>query len=335
MNALEKYIGLAPVDEGSDRLYVNRFPNVNPELIQAIAEDDEKSVTDPTGLATIWQEVKDEAYDKLTADLLSEMAKRANFREVVQRSELPDYISDGDTFTPEVDTMVGVVITLPKSRYQSLFVRNLYVLFEKYSIPALATIRIYDCEKGIQIGSDILATIGDDSFEYAVNTSIDCSKSGNKSVFIGVLVPADSTLLSVGWDTDCMYTLNDLYSFPADQNPPLSIIEETKECFVALDYEIRLSIDKVVSLYGDRLKRAYAIICAIGVIERGLKSKKASRWTLVNRDSERQNVLDLKEELKKEMAGSCRQIYAQVEQERLTLVSRPDDQAGYYIGSYV
>lgn len=335
MNTLQNLIGLSPVDTGSDRMYINRIPNVNPDLIISIAEDDEKTVADPTGLATVWQDVKDEAYDRLRADLLSEMAKRANFREVVERSELPDYIDDGDTFTPEEDRMVGVVITLPKSRYQSLFIRNLYVLFEAGSEPEQATIRIYDCEKGKQIGSDILATIGNDSFEYPVNVSIDCSRSGNKSVFVGVLVPADVTLLSIGWNTDCMYTINDLYSFPDDQNPPLSSIDETEECFVALDYEVRLSIDKVASLYGDRLRRSYAIMCAIGVIERYLKSKKANKASMVNRDAEKQNIADLKEDLKKELAGACRLIYSQVEQEKLSLVSRPDDQVGYYISSYV
>jgi len=331
MNPLESLIGLAPIDEG-DRLYVNRIPNVNPDLIVAIAEDDEKSEEDPSGLKTIWQEVKDEAYDKFKADLLAEMAKRANFREVVERSEVADLLSDGEELEVEVDTMVGVVVTMPKSRYQSLFIRNLYVLFKNE--PENVTIRIYNSDKGMQIGGDIISTSGDD-FEYKVDRSIDCSKSGNKSIFIGVLVPAGSTLLSIGWNTDCSYTINDLYSFPADQNPPLSILDETKDCYVALDYEVRLSIDKVASLYGDRLKRSYAIMCAIGVIERGLKSKKASKWTLVNRDSEKQNVLDLKEDLKKEMAGACRLIYSQVEQERLALVSKPDDQAGYYLGSYV
>lgn len=335
MNPLEKLIGLAPVDEGADRLYVNRIPNVNPELIEAIAESDEKSDEDPTGLRTVWQEVKDEAYDKLTADLLSEMAKRANFREVVQTSELPDHVTDTETISFDTDRMIGVNITLPKSRYQSLFIRSLYVAFNNDSAPETFIIRIYDGDKGKQIGDDILTTTGEDPFEFPVNITVDCSRSGNKSVFVGILLPAGTELISMGWNTDCMYTVNDLLSFDPDAVPLMSEVDETSECFVALDYEIRLSVDKVAGLYGDRLKRSYALLCAIGFIERGLKSKKASKWTLVNRDSEKQNVIDLKDDLKKELAGACRQIYAQVDQERLALVSRPDDQAGYYIGSYV
>lgn len=334
MNALEKYIGLAPIDEGAERLYVNRMPNVNPELIEAIAESDEKSEDDPTGLTTIWQEVKDEGYDKIKADVLSEMAKRANFREVVQTSELPDHVTDTETISFDTDRMIGVNVTLPKSRYQSLFIRSLYAWFTG-NIPVNVTIRIYDGDSGVQIGADILAVTSDENIEYPVNVTVDCSRSGNKSVFVGILLPAGIELTSMGWNTDCMYSTNDFLSFDPDDAQAMSIGEDTKDCFVALDYEIRLSIDKVASLYGDRLKRAYAYMCAIGIIERGLKSKKASRWTLVNRDSEKQNVIDLKEDYKKELAGACRQIYSQVDQERLSLVSRPDDQAGYYLGSYV
>lgn len=335
MNPLESLIGLSPVDSGSDRMYVNRMPNVNHELIEAIAESEEKSVDDPTGLTTIWQEVKDEAYSCLRSDLLSEMAKRANFREVVESSELPNYLSDGETFTPEADTMVGVVVTMPKSRYQSLFIRSLYVSFEKGSAPENLTIRIYDGNKGVQIGADIISEVGPDSFDFSVNVSVDCSKAGSKSVFIGALIPESSTVLSMGWPQSCGYTVSDLYSFDPLQTPLMSEMTEQSDCFVALEYEIRLSIDQVIAQFSERLRRVYAIMCGIGVIDRGLKSKKASRWTLVNRDAEKQNLEDLKADLKKELAGACRLIYGQVEQERLALVSRPDDQQGYFIGDYV
>jgi hypothetical protein len=71
MNPLESLVGFSPVDTASTKMYVNRLPNVNHELILAIVELEEKSSDDPTGLATIWQEVKDEAYDCLRSDLLS------------------------------------------------------------------------------------------------------------------------------------------------------------------------------------------------------------------------------------------------------------------------
>jgi hypothetical protein len=330
MNLLEPLIGLAPVDTG-ERLYVNRIPNVNPDLIEAIAESDEKSEADPTGLKTIWQEVKDEAYDKLTADLLAEMAKRANFREVVETSQLPDNVSDAETFTADGDKMVGVCITMPKSQYQSLFIRSLFVS----GLTGPAIIRFYDVDKGKRIGVTDMVVESEDNYEYPVKISIPCHRQGNRSVFIGVLVTDGETLDSIGWDTCCSYATNDLCQFPAYILPHADHLIETKECFVALEYEIRLMIDLVIDRFAERLKRSYAIMCAIGVIDRGLKSKKASRWTMVNRDAEKQNVLDLKDDFKKELAGACRLIYAQVEQEKLALVSRPDDQAGYYLGSYV
>ncbi|GGH42953.1 hypothetical protein GCM10007423_39970 [Dyadobacter endophyticus] len=334
MNPLESLVGLSPVDTGSERMFVNRLPNVSAELIKAIAESDEKSVDDPTGLETVWQEVKEEAYDQLKSCLLSEFAKRANFREVVQQSETPDMISDPEELNFTVDTMVGVTVTMPKSRYQQLYVRALYVQFAS-DAPTDLTIRLYDGDRGTQIGADITAPVTADSFEFPVNVTVDCAKAGNRSIFIGVLVPDGATLKSMGWAADCMYSINDLHSFDPDEPSLLADMQEMDDCFVALDYEIRLSMDKVTELFKDKLRRCYGLLCGAGIIDRALKSKKANRYTLVNREAEFQNLADLKEDLKKETAGACRQIYGQLEMEKLALVSRPDDQQGYFVGDYV
>ncbi|WP_026630046.1 hypothetical protein [Dyadobacter alkalitolerans] len=334
MNALESIVGLSPVDTGPNRMYVNRMPNVNAELIEAIAESEEKSVSDPTGLATIWQEVKDEAYDCLKSDLLSEMAKRANFREVVESSELPDLINDPESIFFTEERIIGVMITMPKSRYQSLFIRNLYVDHAPGQTPESVTIKIFDVDKGVQIGADILVVVAN-QVHMPVNVTVDCSKTGNRSIFIGVVVDENTELRSFNWSNPCSYAGAYLYNLTTPDAPILSNLNDMDDCYVALEYEIRLSIDQVIAQFADRLRRTYAIMCAIGIIDRGLKSKRASRWTMVNRDAEKQNLEDLKADLKKEMAGACRQIYGQVEQEKLALISRPDDQQGYFVGDYV
>jgi hypothetical protein len=335
MNSLELLIGLSPVDTGSTRMYVNRMPNINAELIQAISESEDKSVEDPTGLATIWKEVKDEAYDCLKSDLLSEMAKRANFREVVEASNLPDLINNPESIIFTEERIIGVMITMPKSRYQSLFVRNLYVNYQPGSVPANAVVKIFDIDKGVQIGTDIDVEISPDMDCLPVNVSIDCSKTGNKSIFIGVVVDETIELLSFDWSNPCSYAGAYLYDLTASDTPILSNLNDLDDCYVAPEYEIRLSIDQVIAQFSERLKRTYALMCAIGIIDRGLKSKRASKWTMVNRDAERLNLEDLKADLRKEMAGACRLIYGQVEQEKLALIARPDDQRGYFVGDYV
>jgi hypothetical protein len=334
MNALEKLVGLSPIDSNPGLIYVNRIPNVNAELIEAIAEEEEKSVEDPSGLKTIWQEVKDEAFDKLRTDLLSELAKKANFRQIVDRTSLPQMIVDSSRMSWSEDRMVGVVVVMPKSRYQSLFIRSLYLIHDG-AYKTEFTIRIMDAAYGKAIGGDIITSTIEGSHDYPINVSIDCSKIGRKSIFIGVLVPEGVTISSMGWESDCMYSVNDFYMFDPSVMPLMTKMVELKECFVALEYEIRLSIDKVIEQYADFLRRSYAIMCGIGVIERGLKSKKASRWTMVNRDSEKLNIEDLNLDLKKELANACRLIYTEIEQEKLALVSRPDDHPGYFISSYV
>lgn len=335
MNPLESIVGLSPVDTGSERMYVNRIPNVNHELIQAIAESEEKSLTDPTGMKTIWQEVKDEAYDQLKSCLLSEFAKRANFREVVELSNLPDIISSPESLIFTEERIIGVMITMPKSRYQSLYVRNLYVNYMLGSFPANAVVKVFDVDKGVQIGEDITVDVDPGDDHLPVNVSIDCSKIGNRSIFIGVVVDETIELLSLSWSNPCSYTSAYLYDLASTEAPVLSNLNSLDDCFVALEYEVRLSVDQVIAQFADRLRRSYAIMCGIGIIDRGLKSKKASKWTLVNREAEAQNLLDLKDDLKKEMAGACRQIYGQLEMEKLALVSRPDDQQGYFVGGYV
>ncbi|MCF2487455.1 hypothetical protein [Dyadobacter sp. CY347] len=335
MNALNLLVGLAPVDSGPNRMYVNRMPNVNAELIESIAESEERSADDPTGLATIWKEVKDEAYDCLKSDLLSEMAKRANFREVVESSELPDLINDPESIFFMEERIIGVMITMPKSRYQLLFIRNLYINYMIGSFPVNAVVKAFDIDKGVQIGADIAVEVGPDMDCLPVNMSIDCSKTGNKSIFVGVVVDENIELLSFHWSNHCSYAGAYLYNLTSPDAPILSNLNDMDDCYVALEYEIRLSIDQVIAQFADRLRRTYAIMCAIGIIDRGLKSKRASRWTMVNRDAEKQNLEDLKADLKKEMAGACRQIYGQVEQEKLALISRPDDQQGYFVGDYV
>lgn len=334
MNPLESIVGLSPADAGPDRMYVNRLPNVSHHVVEAIAEAEERSVQDPTGLKTIWQEVKDEAYDQLKSYLLSEFAKRANFREVLEQSEIPDEISGGETESYPAGTMVGVTITMPKSRYQQLFIRSLFISFTGEA-PDNAIICIYDGNRGTQIGEDIVVAANPDSFEYPVNIAIDCSKSGNRSIFIGALMPAGVSVREIGWQRECMYSVTDLHVFDLEAMPFMGTMIETGECYAALDYEIRLSMDKVVELFKDKLRRSYALLCGISIIDRALKSKKANRHTLVNREAEYQNIADLKEDLKKEMAGACRQVYGQLEMEKLALVSRPDDQQGYFVGSFV
>jgi hypothetical protein len=44
------------------------------------------------------------------------------------------------------------------------------------------------------------------------------------------------------------------------------------DCYVALEYEIRLSIDQVIAQFSEKLKRTYALMSASGIIDRGLKS---------------------------------------------------------------
>lgn len=334
MNPLESLVGLSPVDTGSDRMYVNRLPNVSHHVVEAIAESEEKSAQDPTGLKTIWQEVKDEAYAQLKSCLLSEFAKRANFREVLEQSEIPDELSGADVETYPAGTMVGVTITMPKSRYQQLFIRSLFMSFAGEA-PESLTIRIYDGIRAAQIGDDITVAANPDSFEYPINVAVDCSKSGNRSVFVGVQIPAGVSLREIGWHRECMYSVTDLHVFDPEALPFMGTMIETDECYAALDYEIRLSVDKVAELFKDKLRRSYALLCGISIIDRALKSKKANRHTLVNREAEYQNIADLKEDLKKEMAGACRQVYGQLEMEKLALVSRPDDQQGYFVGSFV
>jgi hypothetical protein len=333
MNALEPFIGLSPVDSGSERMYVNRLPNVSPEMVQAIAEDDDKNTESPTGLETIWQEVKDEAYESLKSCLLGEMAKRSTFREVVDRSELPDLITVPESITVGGDKMIGVVVTMPKSRYQCLFIRNLYIQYG--TMPEKTIIRIYDGDMARQIGADLEVDSKESDMDYPVNISVDCSKVGSRSIFIGALVPDGVTILSMNWNLDCNHSINDLYLFDPSESPLMETMTELDDCFVAVEYEIRLSSDLLVSRFADRLKRVYQLMCGIGIIDRGLKSKKASRWTLVNRDMELKNLEDLKADLKKEMANACRLIHPELEKERLALVSRPDDQPGYFISDYV
>lgn len=334
MNPLEPLIGLSPVDTGSDRMYVNRLPNVSSTLVEAIAEDEEKSGDDLTGIETVWQEIKDEKYDCLKSDLLSEFAKRANFRQVVEVSSIPS-ISGDDALELDEDTLVGVVITMPKSRYQSLFIRNLFINFDSDMAPEDVVIKIYDSDKATQIGSDITIAYVAGTDDYPVNISVDCSKMGNKAVFVGVLVPAGTNLLSMDWDNHCKYSVVDHYRIDPAHTPFMSQLTELTKCYIGLEFEIRLSVDKVISQFADILKRTYGLMCAIGIIDRALKSKKASKWTLVNRDMEKQNIVDLKDDLKKEMAGACRQIYAQLNLEQLALVSNPEDQQGYFLGSMV
>lgn len=335
MNPLESQVGLSPVDTGSERMYVNRLPNVSHHVVEAIAESEEKSIQDPTGVATVWQEVKDEAYDQLKSCLLSEFAKRANFREVVELSNLPDIVRSPESLIFTEDRIIGVMITMPKSRYQSLFVRNLYVNYALGSFPANSVVKIFDIDKGAQIGQDITVTVEPGDDHLPLNVSIDCSKVGNRSIFIGLAVDEAIELLSFSWSNPCSYTSAYLYDLTSNDAPILSNLNNLDDCFVALEYEVRLSIDQVISQFADRLRRSYAIMCGAGVIDRALKSKKASKWTLVNRDAEAQNLIDLKEDLKKELAGACRQIYGQLEMEKLALVSRPDDQQGYFVGDYV
>jgi hypothetical protein len=335
MNPLESLVGLSPVDAGSTRMYVNRLPNANPELIKAIAEDDDKSQGDPAGLATIWQEVKDEAYDCLRSDLLSEMAKRANFREVVESSALPDIISNPESIIFTEERIIGVMITMPKSRYQSLYIRNLYVNYMIGAFPASAVLKVFDIDKGVQIGDDIEVSVTVDMDCLPVDVTIDCSKTGNRSIFVGVVVDENTELLSMDWSNPCSYAGAYLYNLTNPDSPILSNLNDMDDCYVALEYEIRLSIDQVIAQFSEKLKRTYALMCAAGIIDRGLKSKRASKWTLVNRDAERQNLEDIRADLKKEIAGACRLIYGQVEQEKLALISRPDDQQGYFIGSFV
>jgi len=334
MNPLEPLIGLFPVDSGSERMFVNRLPNVSAALIEAIAEDEEKSVGDTTGIETVWQEIKDEQFDCLKSDLLSEFAKRANFRQVVEVSEIPS-ISGDETLIVDGDTLIGVVVTMPKSRYQSLFIRNLFVDFNSDTAPENVVIKIYDADKATQIGTDISIPFVIGTDDYPINISVDCSKMGNKAIFIGIIIPDGATLYSLGWHNHCKYSVVDLYRFDPDHTPFMSEMTELSDCYVGLEFEIRLSIDKVVAQFSDILKRSYGLMCAIGIIDRALKSKKANRFTQVNRDMEKQNIFDLKEDLKKEMAGACRQIYAQLNLEQLALVSNPEDQQNYFLGSYV
>ena len=333
MTELEKLVGLSPIDTGEGRMYVNRMPNVSHELIEAIAENGEKSTDDLTGLATVWSEIKTEAYEKLKTEVLNEFSKRSNFIEVLDATKLPVMIADKAVFTAQGDTVVGVLVVTPVSRYQSVFVRNVFAIFG--SAKTEVNVRIIDVDFSDVLYNGTIEVESGRVLNIPVNFSIDCNTVGQRCLFVGVVVPDGEQLLSFDWNSDCMYSENELVYAPETGLITIDSFTDEYDCFVAPEYELRLSIDKIADRFADRLRRVFAILCAIGIVDRSLKSKAASKWTLVNRDYQQINLDDLRADMKKELAAACRLVYTEVKKERLTLVSNPEDQQDFYLGSYV
>ena len=315
-------------------IYVTGQTNVNTELIKAIAEESEKTDQDTTGLLAVWQKVETESEERLSADILAEISKRANFREVVDESSQPVYLNSPETFTAADDCLMGVLTVVPVSRFQSLFIRNLFVRFTDDTLPATVQVKVLDLDRGRVVQEKTVQT-NLDAESLPVDITVDCSTFGRRAFFIGVFVPVGSVLTSFDWSNVCKYTTTELVTAPNQSELNVSDLDGIDECFVALEYELRLSPKKVLERYKHNLKRSFALNCAALIIDKGLKSKRASKWTLVNRDSEKENLGELQATYKKELAAACRLIYPFLEREELALVSRPDDQQSYFVGDYV
>jgi hypothetical protein len=90
------------------------------------------------------------------------------------------------------------------------------------AFPASVVVKVFDIDKGVQIGDDIEVSVTVDMDCLPVNVSIDCSKTGNRSIFVGVVVNENIELLSMDWSNPCSYAGAYLYNLTNPDTPILS-----------------------------------------------------------------------------------------------------------------
>ncbi len=325
MNNLQSKIGLRPLDDGT-REFVDDLTGVDYNLLAAIATDAEKAEDGGDGVVFLWDKVKREQYKALKSRMLAEFAKRANFQEVADRTRPPSLVNTPNTTIPGVDTWHGVIVTMPNSRYQSVFIHGLFARVDLADTVA----RIYT-ESGGQIGEDIPLDLSKGQAQLiALDIPLDAFSS--EQIAVAVKIPAGTTLEAFNAQLETKYTRARPVSFADGGSPDFSeLAVSLSYTYVSADFEIRMNLDRVIDAFADRLARSYMMMCGCSILEKVLYSKKANESTQINRTGMMENYLGLEERLKEELAGTLRSIYNLVRQETLALIANPQDQPGNYV----
>lgn len=279
-----------------------------------------------TALGVTWESLISDCYKRFAVEVLTQLAKRGNFQTIAERTR-PAIVGyeNVSRMTTTADEWHGVRVQLPVSRYQSIFIHSLFTRFTLEN----ATIRIYSLAKAEQIGEDITADLVKGQ-GLLLGEDIDLDEYQNEIIVVSVLVPAGTVLESFGGNNPTRYTAHKLVRYAEDLTPTYDNTIEPSHCYVSLDYELRMSMPRVITNFEQLLKRPFGLYVAADLIKRALVSQSANVRTLVNRVGLADNYEIQKEEAERALAGSLRVIYPQLQAEKLALVSNNMDQPGYF-----
>lgn len=333
-NPFEKTVGLKGVqpDNVSFSVWINDLPGMSTELVSAIADSEDESQDDPTGVKATWTRVCRLGLETLSTMLEGELSKSADFSYIGDRT--------GDMVEGESE-----LILLPSAQYHGysvmwnigygdeLFLKDI-LLDSASEQPVNTTIKVFSVSgkelftkdvtvnpevNRIDIGYSHKVQLGRDMFFFV---GVDCTELSLRSLGSGQCIGGvTNSMQPARMAVSGLHKLGD------------TTAAETSG--ILLNAFIRRSLIDQIAKYEDRFRWAYAYVVGSLLMTEKLASPNINLFTNTNRMFTEEHRVELMDEAKKKVCPIARDIIKALRPTPALQQPNPDDQRGYYSGSFI
>lgn len=323
----DKYVGLKELNPSpTPEDYVNTISNIDQKLIDLLKQDEAGNIQ------TVWDDVKTNTIQAMDLCLRSKMCKLADYDPIIDESN--ESWINSDTLT-ESDNLKykGVLINAQN-------IKNASITFSKLSFCSIGAIgtsvfKVFNAITGTELYTQSITGIsGFNSIDLSFTKQMTfgdglyyaCIIIKDTSDGLAQLEQAQSTKGVLKFSSGIVATST------TAKKENIEIVDEN---FLNIGVSISYDFMKLVAQNAERLALPFKQYAGAELLERCLKSKRASQVTLINRDEQRFLIEDLKKESYKGIEQVATTLYKTLKAVPSVLQKDERTRAGNFLGSMV
>ncbi|UHG93228.1 hypothetical protein [Spirosoma oryzicola] len=336
-NPFEKTVGLKGVQPESVNfpVWINDLPGMSTELVSAVADSEDESDDDPSGIKATWARVCRLGLETLSTMLEGELSKSADFSYIGTRTgNLTGEASDV-VLLPAAQWK-GYIVNAQVSKDDELFVKCLTVACANEE-DTTTRIRVFDPKGKALFEKDDVVVKPDIN---VLDIGYIARSPFGRSIHLFVAIDATELSLNVlgdgqEWDcTDFNFYLDSVKS-PTNLINSIGNVDAADTTSILLEAYVRRSLIDQIAKYEDRFRWAYAYVVGSLLMTDKLASPNINLFTNTNRLFTEEHRVELMDEAKKKVCPIARDIIKALRPTPALQQPNPDDQRGYYPGSFI
>ena len=316
----DNIILVEPNSPDSTKIYMDRFQNVSPEVIDACRESNRTQ-------SQVFADLKKNALDCMKADLRGKLGKIKNWFDLIYSHKYGGAVYETYPIASR-ETWYGKRIEYSGSEMQEIIFKECQFVSD---VPTTATVKIWDLYLNTEILSKDVALVQGNNIITLSNTTV-IPAFPNGLYFVAIKFPVELKPTRF-MEYSCGGNVAKVMSAQTTQVVPLKEGVVTSEySFLNLKFEVRSSFDNVIEKYSSQLLLPLAYKCQELMYKYALGSEKASRFTLVNRDAMDIASTDACKEYDKQLNNMLEIIYNDLK-DNTSMAVNPETRPSVYLVS--